>query len=205
MSTMTLAPYHGVAAGAVEDLVVRAQLVDVEQQQRDVGLVALCQREIALQHVLEVITGREPGEPVLAHPVRQAADSGLAVRLVARATFPVITHKVRDLPVRILERINLHVVDEHCAILAQIAQQRSAGLGVAQGVTQQLQFRLLAVVTLQKTQVLADQLTEFVTRQLAECRIGVHHDAIAAGFADHDAFGRHVERAAQEFARESIH
>src|SRR5215831_5527865 len=189
---------HGVTAGAVEDLVVRPQLVDVEQQQRDVGLVPLRQREIALEHVLEVVARRQAGEPVLAHPVRQAADARLAVGTMARAAFAVIPDEVRDLPVAVLEWIDLHVVDEHRAVLADIAQQRARGLEVAQRVAQRDQLRLLAIVALHHAQVLAQQLVGLVTGELAECAVDVDHEVIAAGFADGDALGSDVEHGTKE-------
>ena len=69
---------HGIAAGLVEVLVVGAEIVDVEQQQRDLGLVALRERQSRLQQVFEVGARAQAGEPVLAHPVGQAADAGVA-------------------------------------------------------------------------------------------------------------------------------
>ena len=45
----------------------------------------------------------------------------------------------------------------------------------------------------------------FVAGEPAERGVHVHHQAIAAGFADDHAVGRDIERAAQEFALEAVH
>src|SRR5688572_127328 len=122
-----------------------------------------------------------------------------------RAAFPVIPDKVRDLPVRVLQRVDLHVVHEHGAILADVPQQRARGLGVAQGIAQRRQLGLLAIVTLQQSQVLADEVTHFVTGKFAERRVHVDDRAVTASRADHHAFRRHVERAAEEVILKAVH
>ena len=81
---------------------------------------------------------------------------------MARAAFPVIANEVRDLPVRILERIDLHVVDVHRAIAAHVAQQRPRRLGMAQRIAQTDELGLVAIVALQHAQILADQLVHVV-------------------------------------------
>ena len=72
----------------------------------------------------------------------------------------MIANEVRDLPFAVLERIDLHVVDEYRAVLAHVAQQRARGLGVPQRLAQRVELRLLAIVALQQAQVLADQLAD---------------------------------------------
>ena len=70
----------------------------------------------------------------------------------------MISNEVRGLAFA-LERVDLHVVDEHRAILALVAHQRAHRLGVAQGFAQCDQFRLVAIFTLQQPQVLAEELS----------------------------------------------
>ena len=85
--------------------------------------------------------------------------------LDARAAFPVIADEVRDLARRhCLQRIDLHVVDEHRAVLAQVAQQRAHGLVVAQRFAQRVELLLVAILALQQAQVLADQVATVRSR-----------------------------------------
>src|SRR5205085_11484109 len=132
----------GITAGAIENLVVRTELVDVEQQQRDVGLVTLREREIALENVLEIVTRRETREPVLAYPVRQPADAGIA-RTYAGPALAVVTDEVRGLPLAVAQRIDLHVIDEHRAVLALVSHQHAHGLVVSKRFTQRVELLLV--------------------------------------------------------------
>ncbi len=117
-------------------------------------LVALREREVALEHIFEVVARGKPGEAVFTHPVRQSPDARVA-RTHARTAFAVVADEVRGLAIAIAQRIDLHVVDEHRAVLAQVAHQHAHRLVVAQRFAQRIELLLVAVFTLQHAQVLA--------------------------------------------------
>ena len=112
---------------------------------------------------------------------------------------------MRGLALAVAQRVDLHVVDEHGAVLALVAHQHAHRLVVAQRFAQRVELLLVAILALQQPQVLAEQVGGFVTGEPAERGVDVDDQAIAGGVADDDAFGRDVERAAQEISLEAVH
>ena len=62
---------------------------------------------------------------------------------------------MRGLALAVAQRVDLHVVDEHRAVLALVAHQDAHGLVVAQRFAQGVQLLLVAILALQQPQVLA--------------------------------------------------
>ena len=58
----------GIACGAVELVVVGAQIIDVEQRKTDLVRVTLRERPVARQQLLEVRPRMQPREAILAQP-----------------------------------------------------------------------------------------------------------------------------------------
>ena len=152
------------------------------------------------QQFLEIPARIQSREPVFAHPGRQAAGGGArAGGALALADVAVEPHEMRHRAGNVADGFDVYLVPELRPVLAIVAQQRARAGALAQRRAQPHSSFLFAIAPLERAQIGTQQFRGSVTGEPLEGGIDKDHRMIdRPGGADHDAFGRGIDHAAEK-------
>src|SRR5450631_3296345 len=210
---MRHAPNGGVASGAAKCRVVQIQRIDVDGEHRNAAALALRYRPISFQQLLEIRQREQARQAVVAHRNRRRLlgavhriprELGIDAQPLARVA--MVSRKMRDSALRIAQRHYRHLVPEDRPILPVIAQQDAARFAFGECVAKPVSSVLFAVVGLQQSEVLADEIGARIAGQRLEAGIHVHDRMLRTlRVHEHNSLGGAFEQAPIEIHVEALH